>query len=215
MIGVALGWMYANAGEWVVHRYLLHGVGRNKRSFWSFHWHEHHRQTRTHDHIDVHYHRNLFGWHSQSKETLGLALAAAAHLPLTPVAPFFVATVWVCAWRYYKIHKRAHTEPEWARKHLPWHYDHHMGPDQDANWCVTHPWFDKLMGTYKPYAGTQREARDLARRARHRARRQARQARERTQTPPQTRRTPRVRPRHKARTTKPPVNHHRGSSSNQ
>jgi hypothetical protein len=26
-----------------------------------------------------------------------------------------------------------------------------MGVDQNANWCVTKPWFDILMGTRKDY----------------------------------------------------------------
>jgi sterol desaturase/sphingolipid hydroxylase (fatty acid hydroxylase superfamily) len=32
-------------------------------------------------------------------------------------------------------------------KKIPWHYDHHMNANQDANWCVTKPWFDYLLGT--------------------------------------------------------------------
>jgi hypothetical protein len=39
-----------------------------------------------------------------------------------------------------------------------------MGPDQDRNWCVTHPWFDELMGTRAPYVGTPREEADRLRR---------------------------------------------------
>ena len=34
-----------------------------------------------------------------------------------------------------------------AREHLPWHVDHHLGRNQDTNWCVTKPWFDYIMGT--------------------------------------------------------------------
>lgn len=34
-----------------------------------------------------------------------------------------------------------------GQKKIPWHYDHHMNSNQDANWCVTKPWFDYLMGT--------------------------------------------------------------------
>ena len=48
---------------------------------------------------------------------------------------------------------------------FPWHYDHHMGPNQNANWCVTRPWMDIVMGTREPYAGTDRERATLARRA--------------------------------------------------
>ena len=53
---------------------------------------------------------------------------------------------------------------DWARENLPWHYDHHMGPDQNANWCVTKPWFDHVMGTRKPYLGTEKAKKDEARR---------------------------------------------------
>src|SRR5690606_9790043 len=44
-------------------------------------------------------------------------------------------------------HRRAQLEPELEKKKLPLHYDHHMNSNQDANWCVTKPWFDYLLGT--------------------------------------------------------------------
>ena len=34
-----------------------------------------------------------------------------------------------------------------GKKYVPWHYDHHMGKNQDANWGVTTDWVDKLAGT--------------------------------------------------------------------
>ena len=40
-----------------------------------------------------------------------------------------------------------------------------MGPNQNANWCVTHPFFDHVMGTREPYLGTERELRARERRA--------------------------------------------------
>lgn len=36
---------------------------------------------------------------------------------------------------------------EWGRRAIPWHDDHHMNTAQDANWCVTRPWWDYIMGT--------------------------------------------------------------------
>ena len=54
-------------------------------------------------------------------------------------------------------------DPEWAREHAPWHYDHHMGPNPEANWCITSPFFDEMMGTREPYLGTEREAADRRR----------------------------------------------------
>ncbi|MFT5430711.1 MAG: sterol desaturase/sphingolipid hydroxylase (fatty acid hydroxylase superfamily) [Myxococcota bacterium] len=167
MIGIPLGLLYANASEWLIHKYLLHGLGRDKESFWAFHWHDHHKAVRRNGHHDPNYERSPFGLHSQGKEAFALAAVTAAHLPLAPVAPFFTATVVYSAVNYYRKHKRSHLDPEWARENLPWHYDHHMGPNQDSNWGVTRPWFDQLMGTREPYVGTEREARDIQR-AKHR-----------------------------------------------
>ena len=170
MIGIPLGLLYANAGEWLIHKHILHGLGRDRKSFWSFHWHEHHKQSRKNEHIDSSYERSILGWHPQSKEALGLVALAAAHIPLFPVAPCFTGAVWYSMARYYRVHKRSHQDPGWAREHLAWHYDHHMGPNQDMNWCVSRPWFDHIMGTREEYAGTERETRDLARKAKRKAR---------------------------------------------
>jgi sterol desaturase/sphingolipid hydroxylase (fatty acid hydroxylase superfamily) len=96
---------------------------------------------------------------------LGLVAGALVAAPLFPVAPFFTATMFYCSFDYYRKHKRAHLDPRWAREHLPWHVDHHLGPNQDANWCVTRPWFDHIMGTRKPWVGTEAEKEFLARKA--------------------------------------------------
>ena len=157
MIGIPIGFVAANATEWLVHKYVLHGLGKRKGSFWSFHWHEHHRNSNRNGFRDPAYERSVFGWHGQGKEALALSLGAVAVAPLFPLAPLFTATLWYSSWNYYRKHKRAHCDPQWAREHLPWHYDHHMAPDQDANWCVTRPWFDAIMGTRVCYVGTKHE----------------------------------------------------------
>ena len=64
---------------------------------------------------------------------------------------------------YYYTHKHAHLDPEWARAKLPWHVDHHLAPNQDANWCVTRPWFDLILGTRELYLGTERDRADQKR----------------------------------------------------
>lgn len=176
MIGIPVGLVAANATEWVVHKYVLHGLGKRKGSFWSFHWHEHHKVCRKQGHRDPAYERSVIGTHGQGKEAAALVGAVAAVLPFAPVAPFFVGTLCYSALNYYRKHKRAHLDPEWAREHLAWHYDHHMGPEQDANWCVTKPWFDKVMGTRVRYVGTEREQLDQTRKAQREARREARMA---------------------------------------
>lgn len=167
MIGIPVGWLYANATEWVAHRYLLHGRGKRKDSFWHFHWGEHHGRVRKNAHVDPAYEANVWSsWNAQSKEVAALAVGVLVHLPLAPVAPFFFGTLVNRAHHYYKVHKRSHLDAAWAKEHLAWHVDHHMGKDQDANWCVTHPFFDILMGTRKPYLGTAAERRDQAKRRR-------------------------------------------------
>ena len=158
MIGIPLGLAYANAFEWLMHKYGLHGLGRNKKSFWSFHWHDHHKAARQNDMRDPAYEEKLFtAWNPQTKEVVSLIAGGLVHLPLLPVAPFFVGTVWYSSIKYYHVHKKAHLDPEWAKEHLPWHYDHHMAPDQDCNWCVTKPWTDVVLGTRKKWFGTDEE----------------------------------------------------------
>jgi sterol desaturase/sphingolipid hydroxylase (fatty acid hydroxylase superfamily) len=49
--------------------------------------------------------------------------------------------------RYFYMHQKSHRDVEWGKKHIPWHYDHHMGKNQDANWGVTTAIWDLIMGT--------------------------------------------------------------------
>ncbi|MFZ5471657.1 MAG: sterol desaturase family protein [Myxococcota bacterium] len=161
MLGIPLALAYTNMGEWLIHKYVLHGLGKNPKSFWAFHWHDHHRESRQNEMFDPQYERTLLSWSPQSKEALSLLMLALAHVPLFPLAPFFTGTVLYRMYRYYVIHKRSHLDREWAKAHLSWHYDHHMGKDQNANWCVTHPWFDQLMGTRKVYRYSQGRAEEV------------------------------------------------------
>ena len=174
MIGFPLGIIASNAVEWVMHKYVLHGLGKNKKSFWSFHWNEHHRASRKNGFYDADYERPALGKHAQGKEAYSLLGVSIGVLPLLPFAPYFCAGTWASTVAYYVVHKQSHLDPEWARKYVPWHYDHHMGPNQDANWCVTFPLFDHLLGTRVPYIGTEQEQRDSERkRARAQARKEA------------------------------------------
>ena len=147
MIGVVAGLLYANAVEWAVHRYVLHGLGKRKGSLWSFHWHEHHRNSRRYDMRDPGYETPLLDWNGHGKEVAGIALLMVVHAPLWFVSRSFTAAVLFSGVNYLHRHKKCHLDPEWAKKHMRSHYDHHMGKDQDANWCVSYPWFDWIMGT--------------------------------------------------------------------
>ncbi len=173
MIGIPVGLFVANAAEWIFHKHVLHKIGRDKKSIWAFHWHEHHGNSRKNKMRDETYERSPFGLHAQGKELIALAAAGIGVLPLAPIAPFYTGTILYCLGEYYVKHRRSHEDPEWAREHLPWHYDHHMGPNQDSNWGVVRPWMDHIMGTREPYVGTEREKRDQERRQAKQDRREA------------------------------------------
>jgi hypothetical protein len=146
MIGIPVALVYSNLGEWLIHKHVLHGLGKRPGNFFAHHW-EHHRAVRANGFRDPAYELPALRWHPPGKELLGLAMLAAVHGPLFPAVPFFTATVWWKLYDYWRTHRRAHLDPDWARANIPWHWDHHMGPKPNANWCVTRPWFDDLLGT--------------------------------------------------------------------
>ena len=165
--GFITGLITANAGEWYIHKYLLHEDARRKGSFWRFHWAEHHKHVYFQDFHDDDYQKPPFSlWNPHSREVIPLVAGAASMLPLFPIFPGFTSGIWTSMAYYYYVHRKSHEDPEWAKKYLPWHYDHHMARDQDKNWCVTFPLWDFVMGTRVPYLGTEAELKDTKRRQR-------------------------------------------------
>ena len=143
-----LGLLYANAGEWLVHKYILHALGKKLHSFWAYHLHEHHAVCTSNSMLDPGYRKlTLTTWNTQSKELLVLAGFVLLHAPIFLIFPLFTSVVYASLALYYYKHRKAHLDPVWARRHLRWHYEHHLGGNICANWCVTWPWFDYLMGT--------------------------------------------------------------------
>lgn len=159
VIGFPLAIIVGNFGEWAIHKYLLHGRGKKKGHFFNFHFYDHHAEARKNGMVDPAYLTRWLGggWNPRTKEATSLIVGAIPWLFLLPYAPGFAIGSLYTSWNYYWIHKKAHLDPDWAREHLPWHYDHHMGPDQEANWGVTRPWFDDLLGTRKKFVGTEQE----------------------------------------------------------
>src|SRR5262245_61601929 len=162
MIGIPLAVGVFAYGEWAAHKYLLHGLGRKRTSYFSVHFHEHHQAVRRAGGYDIDYEGPIWSTKTQAREAVWLGAVALAHLPLLPVAPFYTLTTWYLLDKYRRDHRRAHLDPEWGREHLPWHYDHHMG-DQDKNWGVTFGWFDVLAGTREKFIGTEKDREDRAR----------------------------------------------------
>lgn len=154
LLWIPLGLFLANGLEWTLHKYVLHGFGKQDSSFWRFHWQEHHRNSRKHNFIDPAYQRFALGANPQGKESWALIGGSVLALSLITTAPVLMLTFHYCALNYYLKHKKSHQNTDWAMQHLPWHYDHHMGTNPNANWCVTKPWFDWIMGTREKHLGT-------------------------------------------------------------
>lgn len=143
-----LGLLVANAGEWFIHKILLHGLGKNRHSFWAYHIYEHHVVCAKNGMLDSGYRNiDLTTWNTQSKELVVLAVIVLLLLPLFIVLPFFISAIYLSLLLYYYSHRKAHLDPVWAKIHLPWHYEHHLGGNSNANWCVTWPLMDYLLGT--------------------------------------------------------------------
>jgi hypothetical protein len=152
MLGIPFGFAAFGVGEWAIHKYLLHGLGRG----YHFHFADHHRAAHRNGGYDPAYEGPVWSSRTQVREAVGLAMIGLAHAPLLVVAPFYTSTIWYCLARYRRDHRRAHLDPAWARDHLPWHYDHHMG-QQDKNFGVSWSWFDVLARTREVFVGSARE----------------------------------------------------------
>jgi len=147
MLGIPLGFITANFIEWGFHKYVLHGLGKNKDSFWSFHWHKHHKLARKHRMLDAEYQNFTALQLLLSPEALSLIGGGTILLPVAKKFPWFVSTMWLCAGAYYGLHYWSHTHPEFAFKWLPHHVRHHLSHNQDMNFCVTVPLADWVLGT--------------------------------------------------------------------
>lgn len=151
--GFIAGLVVANGFEWMAHKYILHGTHRSGKPRYSpvprsmkSHW-EHHRVVRKTEFFDQGYVEGVENWRTRNElMSLGV-VAVASGLLFYPLSKGMALAAGYSAVNYFYTHRRAHLQPQWAKKTIPWHYDHHMNANQDANWCVTKPWFDYLMGT--------------------------------------------------------------------
>ena len=136
--GIVLGFLYANFLDWGVH-IALHKRWKNRRL--TFHW-KHHKIARRNGNHDPDY--ELKVWQNETKITVA---AMVLHSPLLFFFPVFSGTVLAYATVYLFLHRKTHQHVDFFKKWCPWHYEHHMGRNQNANWCVVCPLMDHLMGT--------------------------------------------------------------------
>jgi sterol desaturase/sphingolipid hydroxylase (fatty acid hydroxylase superfamily) len=148
MIGFIFGWAYGHVFEWLIHKYLLHSRWAKRSSgVFAFHFAEHHYEVRRNKFIDDAYFGLPIKANSAGKEALCLLLLLIAHLPIIYISAGFYLALFLSMAEYYYKHRKAHVNPEWARDNLPWHYDHHMSKNQDANFGVRSDWVDVFFGT--------------------------------------------------------------------
>ena len=86
-----VGIIYANAVEYVIHRYLFHGLGKKKNSVFSFHLRNHHVTARRNEFIDKKVSAN---------EAIGLPILVASHLPVCAFAPAFFSALVIYAFAF-------------------------------------------------------------------------------------------------------------------
>jgi len=97
---------------------------------------------RTNENRDSDYTKKIF--HNETWLTLvGIVL----HIPLFWYVPTFAATTIIYAAIYMVLHRKSHEHIELFKRWMPWHYEHHMGVNQNANWCVVCPLMDHVMNT--------------------------------------------------------------------
>ena len=142
LIQIILGIFAASFLEWFAHKYILHVLGRKKASLFSFHWGVHHATARRNGFLDS---------MVSAREAFGIFFLCVIFTPLILFLPFTYGTMFIHAMLYFVLHNTAHKYPKFAKKYMRWHYDHHMGKNQNMNWCVVHPLADYIMGTRKKY----------------------------------------------------------------
>lgn len=136
------GLVVANFLEWGIHKYILHELGKKKKSIFSFHWGIHHRKARK---------TRFYDESVSAREFFGLLFLCLLFSPVAAFSLSIYVGMFLYAVAYLVLHNIAHKNPTVAYTYMRWHYDHHMGSNQNTNWCVVVPLADYVLGTRKKY----------------------------------------------------------------
>ena len=139
MLGFIIGFLYGSLLEYVIHRFVFHKLGHKKKSMWAYHLRGHHVLSKKNNFVDL----------TESQiESVGMMLLILVHTPL-----FFVSfeawlgvTLYALAFKY--LHSFQHKHPEFTKKYMKWHWDHHM-KNPNENYGVVATWSDWLFRTRK------------------------------------------------------------------
>ena len=141
MLGFVFGFLYGSFLEYVIHDFLFHRMGRKKGSIFSYHLKGHHALARRNNFVDLTLSR---------VEYYGLILLCLIHLPIIFISVGFWFGVTLYAIAFKIIHGLQHRYPDFTKKYMKWHWDHHM-KSSNKNFGVVVPWMDYLFGTRKKY----------------------------------------------------------------
>ncbi len=134
-----LGFIYASIIEWGVHKFLFHDMGKKRGSKFSFHIREHHADAIKNGNLDRGF---------SKREIPGILFLLLTHLPLYYIIPMFYYALCLYGTLFIVMHNIAHIWPQFGKKYIPWHWDHHMRY-QNHNYNVVLPIADYLFGTRK------------------------------------------------------------------
>ncbi len=137
VIWVLLGFLYGCLFEYLFHRYIFHGLGKKKSSFFAFHLREHHLNARRDGFRDERF---------SSNELFGIPILIVTHIPMYFISPALYFTVCTHSLVFVFVHNISHRYPELSKKWLWWHWNHHM-KNQNKSWGVVCPLVDILTGT--------------------------------------------------------------------
>ena len=141
MLGFVLGFLYGSVLEYGIHDVIFHRLGKKKGSMWAYHLKGHHVLSRKNNFVDL----------TESKiESLGMMLLILIHLPIIVFNFGFWFGVTLHAVAFNVLHGLQHRHPEFTKKYMRWHWEHHM-KDSNKNFGVVTPWMDYLFGTRKKY----------------------------------------------------------------
>jgi len=134
--------------EWFAHKYILHNF--KIKSLSHYHFGRHHQQCRKNEGHDSDY--LSFPpkkWETGIHEIVALVCATILSAPIILISGWLWTFLCIYMCLYYYLHRKMHIQPSWGKKWFPWHWKHHMGKDQNANWGVTNPIFDYIFNTTK------------------------------------------------------------------
>ncbi len=134
-----LGFVYASIVEWAIHKYLFHELGKKKGSKFSFHIRDHHINCLKSGNRDRHF---------SHREIPGILFLLLINFPVVYFLPSFYYAMCTYGALFIITHNIAHIWPQFGKKYIPWHWDHHM-KYQNHNFNVVLPIADYLFGTRK------------------------------------------------------------------